>query len=130
MEKLNNNENEILLKALLIANERLGTGYKEKEIKDRKTLENTSMSLTDCANLLGIKFADFKSYLLEHHYIFLTKYVKKIRCYTEYSTNKGNGLFYLKIDYDRNDGRELIQTKVTLKGFEYFKKKFEEEGVI
>lgn len=130
MSNLNNDENEILLKALLIANERLETGYKQKEITDKKTLENTAMSLTDCANLLGIKFATFKSYLLEHHYIYLTKYTKKIRCHTEYSTNKGNGLFYLKIDYDRNDGRELIQTKPTLKGYEYFKKKLEEEGLI
>ena len=123
-------EKEILSRALVIANNLLEKTTKEKNFNDIESLERTSMSFRDCANLLGIKLQDFKTYLLENNYIYLTKTVKKIRCHPQYSTNKGNGLFYLKVDYAKDDNRELIQTKITLKGYEYFKKKLIEEGVI
>ena len=92
-------------------------------------IESESFSIRECAKLLNISEKNFKEYLIEEKYIYLSPVVKKMICYDKYSTEKGNGLFYLKKDLHDGDNRILYQTKVTVIGLNYFRKKLSKEGV-
>lgn len=95
--------------------------------------EKNSLSWIDTSKVLGIKWKVFKQYLLDKGYIYITESSKKINCYDKYSTKGGNGLFYKKIDIvTLPDGtkRKNYQTKVTVKGIEFFKKELRKEGLI
>lgn len=95
--------------------------------------EKNSLNWLNSSKVLGIKWKVFKEYLLNNKYIYITENSKKINCYDKYSTKNGSGLFYKKIDIiTLPNGKEIkdYQTKVTIKGIEYFKKKFTEEGLI
>lgn len=100
---------------------------KQKEIED---LEKNSFSIKDCAKILNIKIQDFKKYLLDNNYIYLSEKVNKIICYDDYSTRNGSGLFYLKIDISQINGKKMYQTKVTSKGLDFFKKDLQERSLL
>lgn len=95
--------------------------------------EKNSVNWLNSSKLLGIKWKDFKQYLLDKGYIYITKSSKKINCYDEFSTKNGSELFYKKIDIITLPNGKTVkdyQTKVTIKGIEYFKQKLTEEGLI
>ena len=103
------------------------------ETKEITREEKNAVNWLNSSKLLGIKWKDFKQYLLDNGYIYITQSSKKINCYDKFSTNNGSGLFYKKIDIITLPNGKTVkdyQTKVTIKGIEYFKKKLTEEGVI
>ena len=95
--------------------------------------EQNAVNWLNSSKILGVKWKDFKQFLLEKNYIYITKSSKKINCYDEYSTRGGSGLFYKKIDIIiLPNGRTVkdYQTKITIKGIEFFKKELKKEGII
>jgi len=103
------------------------------ENKEITREEANALNWINSARVLGVKWKDFKQYLLDNNYIYITKSSKKINCKDEYSTRGGSGLFYKKIDIiPLPDGtiKKDYQTKVTIKGIEYFKEKLKKEGII
>lgn len=95
--------------------------------------EQNAVNWLNTSKILGIKWKDFKKYLLEHKYIYITENSKKINCYEKFSTRGGSGLFYKKIDIvPLPNGKEVkdYQTKVTIKGIEFFKQELKKEGLI
>lgn len=95
--------------------------------------EQNAVNWINSSKILGIKWKDFKKYLLEHNYIYITEKSKKINCYEKFSTKGGSGLFYKKIDIvPLPNGKNIkdYQTKVTIKGIEFFKQELKKEGLI
>ena len=95
--------------------------------------EQNSVNWLNASKVLGIKWKDFKRYLLDNGYIYITEKSKKINCYDKDSTKNGSGLFYKKIDIVPLPNGKTVkdyQTKVTIKGIEYFKQQLKKEGLI
>lgn len=105
-------------------------------MEEKNTINRDEINAVNWLNsskVLGIKWKDFKKYLLEHNYIYITKNSKKINCYDKYSTKGGNGLFYKKIDTIPLLNGKIVkdyQTKVTIKGIEFFRNELKKEGLI
>lgn len=95
--------------------------FSNEKLKEIEELEKDTLSIKECAKKLEVTVQDFKKYLLNNEYIYLSEKVNKIICYDEYSTRNGSGLFYLKIDISKVNGKKMYQTKITSKGYEFFK---------
>jgi len=103
------------------------------ENKEITREEANALNWINSARVLGVKWKDFKQYLLDNNYIYITKSSKKINCYDKFSTNNGSGLFYKKIDIiplPNGITKKDYQTKITIKGIEYFKSELKKEGLI
>ena len=100
--------------------------FSNDKLKEIEELEKDTLSIKECAKKLEVTVQDFKKYLLDNGYIYLSEKVNKIICYDDYSTRNGSGLFYLKTDISKVNGKKMYQTKVTTKGFELFQKDLEE----
>jgi len=95
--------------------------------------EQNAVNWLNSSKILGIKWKDFKKYLLENRYIYITENSKKINCYDKFSTKSGSGLFYKKIDVVPLPNGKTVkdyQTKVTIKGIEHFKLELKKAGLI
>lgn len=104
--------------------------FSNEKLKEIEELEKDTISLKECAKKLEVKVQDFKKYLLDNNYIYLSEKVNKIICYDDYSTRNGSGLFYLKTDISKINGKKMYQTKITSKGYEFFKNDLLERGLI
>lgn len=98
----------------------------KRRLEEVAYLERNSTSLKETAKLIGVKWTVFIKYLLDKRYLYKSSTVKKNIAYDKYTTKKGNCLFYVKVETNRLNGYKNIQTKVTPKGVEYFRRKLEE----